>query len=142
MTNLERYAKEIAKIALNGKKIAIDSFTNTPMPCDFSCDRCKLIKQNEANVCDGLKDWARDEWNVTLSDRDKSFLNFFPETSKGWIVREKEPEYLFLFSDFPIYNIKGDKWHGENKVRINPNLFQFIDVKNKPWSLQELKKKV
>lgn len=57
MLNREKYAKEIAEIACNGKHIAI--VAGKPMLCcEASCDTCDI----EYDCTRGLKEWANSEY--------------------------------------------------------------------------------
>lgn len=57
MLNKEKYAKEIAEIACNGKHIAI--VAGKPMLCcEASCDTCDI----EYDCTRGLKEWANSEY--------------------------------------------------------------------------------
>jgi hypothetical protein len=57
MLNKEKYAKEIAEIACNGKDIAI--VAGKPMLCcEASCDTCDI----EHDCTRGLKEWANSEY--------------------------------------------------------------------------------
>ena len=57
MLNREKYAKEIAEIACNGKDIAI--VAGKPMLCcEASCNTCDI----EHDCTRGLKEWANSEY--------------------------------------------------------------------------------
>ena len=57
MLNKEKYAKEIAEIACNGKDIAI--VAGKPMLCcEASCNTCDI----EHDCTRGLKEWANSEY--------------------------------------------------------------------------------
>ena len=139
MKNKEFYVEELLNIAFDHSPIAIDKDTKKPVKCDeIECSEC-LLFDFTGDCATPLRNWGEEEFTFELSEKEKAFLNMFTYPSHGFIARNKNKAYLYLFSEQPV---RKEKWIGPSPIRISPDLFPFITYdSNKAWSLEELGKK-
>lgn len=142
MKNKEFYVEELLNIAFDQSPIAIDIDTEAPVKCDeIECSKC-LLFDSVGDCATPLRNWGEEEFTFELSEKEKAFLNMFTYPSHGFIARNKNKAYLYLFSEQPVRSETEEKWIGPSPVRISPDLFPFITYdSNKSWSLEELEKK-
>ena len=139
MKNKEFYTEELLNIAFEQSPIAIDKDTKKPVKCDeIACSKC-LLSDFAGDCATPLRNWGEEEFTFELSEKEKAFLNMFTYPSHGFIARNKNKAYLYLFSEQPV---RKEKWIGPSPIRISPELFPFITYgSNKAWSLEELGKR-
>lgn len=142
MKNKEFYTEELLNIAFEQSPIAIDKDTEAPVKCDeIACSKC-LLSDFAGDCATPLREWSEKEFTFKLSNKEKAFLNMFTYPSHGYIARNKNKAYLYLFSEQPVRSETEEKWIGPFPIRISPDLFPFITYdSNKAWSLEELGKK-
>lgn len=141
MKNKEFYVEKLLNIAFDQSPVAIDKETGAPVKCDeINCSKCLLCGSIECAT--PLREWGEKEYLIKLTEKEKSFLNMFTHNSCGYIARDKDEAYLFLFSELPKRLDNEHIWIGSSPIRIAPDLFPFITYdNNKAWSLEELRKK-
>lgn len=142
MKNKKFYIEELLNIAFDHSPIAIDKDTKKPVKCDeIECSKC-LLFDSAGDCATPLHKWGEEEFTFELSEKEKAFLNMFTYPSHGFIARNKNKDYLYLFSEQPVRSETEEKWIGPSPIRISPDLFPFITYdSNKSWSLEELGKK-
>lgn len=142
MKNKEFYTEELLNIAFEQSSIAIDKDTKKPVKCDeIVCSKC-LLSDSAGGCVTPLRNWGEEEFTFELSEKEKAFLNMFAYPSHGYIARNKNKAYLYLFSKQPVRSETEEKWIGPSPIRISPDLFPFITYdSNRSWSLEELEEK-
>lgn len=137
MKNREFYANEMINIALNRQSIAIDKNSGAPINCCMTiCSDCLFNTKCSPEL---LQKWANEEFTVKLSEKEKTFLSMFTHKSHGYIARDKDKSFLYLYYTEPAQLEIGERWTGAAATRLNPELFSFITYEsNKFWSLEEL----
>ena len=138
MKNKEFYVEELLNIAFNQSPIAIDKETGVPVKCDeINCSKCLFCGSIECAT--PLREWSEKECTIKLSEKEKAFLNMFTDDSYGYIARDKDEKFLFLYCEQPVRLEEEHIWIGKSPIRLNPDLFPFITYdSNKAWSLIEL----
>lgn len=140
MKNKEKFEKEIAEIACDGKGIAVDKHTGTVYSCNYiPCSNCLF---NDNYYCDkARRNWAESEYveEPKISKRDKTFLDYL----KGYkyIARDDDGE-LYVYTSIPIK--RSDCWGADNVYRSLRGLdIDFPMIKwsdDSPWLIDDLKK--
>ena len=113
MLNREKYAKEIAEIACNGKHIAIAA--GKPMLCcEASCDTCDI----EYDCTRGLKEWANSEYVEPPVDWSKIPVDTPILVRNEGVGKEWEKRYFARYIDGKIYAwpIGTTSWSHGNKA--------------------------
>ena len=140
MKNREFYANEMLNIALDRHSIAVDKNNGMPIGCHvLDCNDC-LFNTESMNECSSeLQKWANEDFTVKLSEKEKIFLSMFTHKSYGYIARDKDKAFLYLYYTEPAQLEIGGRWTGDAATRLNPELFSFITYEsNRFWSLEEL----
>lgn len=132
MINLEKYKDGLIK---SGRYFGVNS--NEIKKCDYiSCDSCIF---NEGGCDNNRLEWLFKEERLTITQKEKIFLNSVADNSPYWIARDAESEELYLFAEEPFYNDGIWEVPYDRYFCLNKNIFSFIE-NNKPWSVNELKK--
>lgn len=132
MTNLEKYMKEIALIAVSDKGLAVLK-NNTPAACeDIACSSC--IAYKNGGCTDIIKEWANKEYieAKTFTDDEKDVVRHCQNLN--FIARDKDGE---LFA----YNIKPKKgesmWSSVNFEYASMKVISDEPFNNIRWEDEE-----
>lgn len=79
MKNKEYFAKEIAEVASNGCKVAVNAKTGTPMECNVrNCNNCKFEDDGTVKCCHiKISEWMNQDYTSDLSTTLTEYANDF-----------------------------------------------------------------
>ncbi len=130
MINLEKYKNELVK---SGRYFGVNS--NNIEKCDnISCSSCIFSEGG----CDNERlKWLFEREKITITQKEKVFLDAFVERTEYWIARDKNGT-LCLFNEEPLCD--DGVWEDQfgQFVPLNINMFTFIK-NDKAWPVSELK---
>lgn len=143
MRNKEKYAKEIAEIACDGKSVAADKRTDKINSCDnVPCSKCLFFDSHDCNKV--RREWAESEYieKPVISKRDRELLEYI-DTRINYITRDMDGG-LFVYISKPHKLI--DCWESSGCesdkslkfFKLDFPMVKWEDVE--PWLIEDLKK--
>lgn len=97
MKNKEKFAKEIAEIAIRGNDVAINH-DGIPVSCEglFSCKKC-LLQIQSLPCYEALKQWAETEYieQKVFTKEEKEILKLLQKVN--WVAKDKDGSVYFYY---------------------------------------------
>ena len=109
MLNKEKYAKEIADIALAGGIITIKD--NKPVKCEYiGCSKCLRYRTIDCDT-DKLQKWANSEYKVhVLTDEEREYLSSVIEPFKKYVMYIAKTDFKAGWEKILVYSQNFQSW--------------------------------